>query len=164
MAALTGSLTNTATTTLHLAAPCGNVRAVGLLLQHEADISARDRNGSTPLMIVLNEDNVAVVAALLAHRRTNDLQAGRNLLCDTANDQLGLQKVANPSCVESLCKTLDLFKPILGNSNLDNNVRHRVEAGIAACLEGIKALGDESRKLPEPVSSTVIYDVKNLTD
>ncbi|KAK4896469.1 hypothetical protein LTR27_005685 [Elasticomyces elasticus] len=87
--ALTGSLTNTATTAL--AAPYGDIRAVELLLQHEGDNSARDKNGSTPLMIASNEDNVAVVAALLAHRRTDDLQAGRTTLCDTANDQLGLQ-------------------------------------------------------------------------
>ncbi|KAK5690618.1 hypothetical protein LTR97_012174 [Elasticomyces elasticus] len=89
--AKTAALTNTATAAPRLAAPYGTFRAVALLLQHEADISARGKNSSTPLTIASNEDNIAVAAALLAQRRTDDLQAGRTTLCDTTNEHSGLQ-------------------------------------------------------------------------
>ncbi|KAK5675254.1 hypothetical protein LTS10_012015 [Elasticomyces elasticus] len=50
----------------------------------------------------------------------------------------------------SLRKILKLFEPVLADQDLDDSIRQRVEAGIAACLEGIKALGDESRKFTDP--------------
>ncbi|KAK3643755.1 hypothetical protein LTR56_010061 [Elasticomyces elasticus] len=72
------------------------------------------------------------------------------------------------SCVESLRKTLDLFEPVLTDPSLDADIRQQIEVGIAACLEGIKALGDESRKFKDPrklkgIPRHLIYPFKART-
>ncbi|KAK5722838.1 hypothetical protein LTR17_014224 [Elasticomyces elasticus] len=72
------------------------------------------------------------------------------------------------SCVDSLRKTLKLFEPVLANQDLDDSIRQRVEVGIAACFEGIKALGDESRKFTDPrklkrIPRQLIYPFKART-
>ncbi|KAK3643756.1 hypothetical protein LTR56_010062 [Elasticomyces elasticus] len=112
-AVLTELLADTAMTALHLAALYGNVEAVELLLQHGADISARDENGSTPLVIASIEGNNTVVEMLLAYRCANDLQSGRTALPDTVINQLGPRsKLGVPETTDDTARSCDDIHPV----------------------------------------------------
>ncbi|XP_077297190.1 uncharacterized protein LOC143918938 [Arctopsyche grandis] len=55
-------------TPLHLAAECGRVSIVGLLVRNGGDISATDKNGNTPLDLATNFNRIKVMDSLRATR------------------------------------------------------------------------------------------------
>jgi ankyrin repeat protein len=52
---------------LHRAVITGNEDIVKVLLQHQADVNSRDKNGRTALDLAIDVGHVAIVQILLAH-------------------------------------------------------------------------------------------------